>query len=719
MSRCHRIGQTKVVKVFRLVTRNTYEQALVELANRKLGLERALNGDGEGKPPKNSEEVARLLRCGAHDIVVDDKDDAFVSFSQADIEQILESSTTVQHPGSEGGSVFAKATFAADEGGVALDDPDFWAKMLPQLQTTVAEPLGKRRPKQVARWQHPNLMLPDEPDDPDDDAYEPQLPAAHDSRVSAVNAEQARAHGLTVHEFRAVKGALNGAITELEKEARQQAKHEERAARDREKEERRADRQRETEMAMEEFRAWIARESELAQARAAAASQMDAQPHVALFPGRAFAGEGLGTPGASLPPPPQHLSAHQLSKQGEQQLRAHQVMQMMQADLRQRKRHEMLQAVIRNSQAKLNETLHPETLEALKQKVEANEAELFRTQSSDEYAKSIEEQVRKYDAQTSELIAQKQKAQQEQQAQQAQQAQKEREAQVQAVIAQMTQRQQPQKSSQAQAPEGHQARQQTDMTAEEALAAAAKEGLTLPRHSNLSGYSGIAVDRSSKARPYQAAIGNPSTTGRYLGRFATAEEAALCRARTLEGLKANAGPDVASTSACDRFSAGGGSGPENKARPPIFADLRAKASAPPPQQQPLSATRPPRLAALSATRLIQAFGERRIQEGPRHQAFVPPWTGGDSSAGAAPAAPRRVVAVVDLEEEDEEEEAPPAAELGHAEPLLLTDEAIEAQIASDVSARLSAMVWLQVRSSPISSLRPTSSVHLLDHLDLA
>ena len=123
MARCHRIGQTKTVKVFRLVTRNTYEQvgvrvrvrvrlrlrlrvsvrarvtrstyeqALVEIANRKLGLERALNGDGAGHEPTR-DEVAQLLRCGAHDIAVDDKDDAaFVSFSQADIEQITLSLT--------------------------------------------------------------------------------------------------------------------------------------------------------------------------------------------------------------------------------------------------------------------------------------------------------------------------------------------------------------------------------------------------------------------------------------------------------------------------------------------------------------------------------------------------------------------------------------------------------------------------------------------------
>lgn len=45
MARSHRIGQHRKVKVFRLVTRNTYESEMVERANKKLGLERAMNAD--------------------------------------------------------------------------------------------------------------------------------------------------------------------------------------------------------------------------------------------------------------------------------------------------------------------------------------------------------------------------------------------------------------------------------------------------------------------------------------------------------------------------------------------------------------------------------------------------------------------------------------------------------------------------------------------------
>ena len=79
MARSHRIGQSKKVKVFRLVTRNTYESEMVDRANRKLGLERAMNADrsadGLGKdgarangPPQDRSEVESMLkvRSSAH-----------------------------------------------------------------------------------------------------------------------------------------------------------------------------------------------------------------------------------------------------------------------------------------------------------------------------------------------------------------------------------------------------------------------------------------------------------------------------------------------------------------------------------------------------------------------------------------------------------------------------------------------------------------------------
>jgi hypothetical protein len=43
----HRIGQTKVVSVYRLITKGTYEQTMYERANFKLGLEQAIIGRGD------------------------------------------------------------------------------------------------------------------------------------------------------------------------------------------------------------------------------------------------------------------------------------------------------------------------------------------------------------------------------------------------------------------------------------------------------------------------------------------------------------------------------------------------------------------------------------------------------------------------------------------------------------------------------------------------
>eukprot|EP00983_Pelagomonas_calceolata_P018645 584864-Pelagomonas_calceolata.AAC.1 len=49
MARCHRIGQQKEVTVYRLVTRDTYEEHLFQTASRKYG-ECCFWGEGRGLP---------------------------------------------------------------------------------------------------------------------------------------------------------------------------------------------------------------------------------------------------------------------------------------------------------------------------------------------------------------------------------------------------------------------------------------------------------------------------------------------------------------------------------------------------------------------------------------------------------------------------------------------------------------------------------------------
>lgn len=41
-ARCHRIGQKKHVKIYRLICRNTYEREMFDKASLKLGLDKAV-----------------------------------------------------------------------------------------------------------------------------------------------------------------------------------------------------------------------------------------------------------------------------------------------------------------------------------------------------------------------------------------------------------------------------------------------------------------------------------------------------------------------------------------------------------------------------------------------------------------------------------------------------------------------------------------------------
>ena len=72
------------------------------------------------------------------------------------------------------------------------------------------------------------------------------------------------------------------------------------------------------------------------------------------------------------------------------------------------------------------------------------------------------------------------------------------------------------------------------MTAEEALRQAEAEGLTLLKAGTVSGYFRVGFDRRTLTKPYYAKVRRGGKIV-FLGRFVTAEEAALRYARTPEG----------------------------------------------------------------------------------------------------------------------------------------------------------------------------------------
>uniref|UniRef100_A0A8I4A5R2 Chromodomain helicase DNA binding protein 6 n=1 Tax=Callithrix jacchus TaxID=9483 RepID=A0A8I4A5R2_CALJA len=119
-ARCHRIGQSKAVKVYRLITRNSYEREMFDKASLKLGLDKAVlqdinrKGGTNGVQQLSKMEVEDLLRKGAYGALMDEEDEGS-KFCEEDIDQILQRRThtiTIQSEGK--GSTFAKESLVID-----------------------------------------------------------------------------------------------------------------------------------------------------------------------------------------------------------------------------------------------------------------------------------------------------------------------------------------------------------------------------------------------------------------------------------------------------------------------------------------------------------------------------------------------------------------------------------------------------------------------------
>ncbi len=148
MARAHRIGQTRSVRVYRLLTAKTYEMHMFHSASMKLGLDRAVlahqrqqEGEQEMSSKKSKElqakEIDELLKKGAYDVFRDHDETEAKKFMETDIDQLLErSSRTITYDNiapnmSSGLGSFSKASFVTSDGDgndVDLDDPDFWSK---------------------------------------------------------------------------------------------------------------------------------------------------------------------------------------------------------------------------------------------------------------------------------------------------------------------------------------------------------------------------------------------------------------------------------------------------------------------------------------------------------------------------------------------------------------------------------------------------------------
>lgn len=175
-ARCHRIGQQKMVKIYRLLCRNTYEREMFDKASLKLGLDKAIlqsmntaQGGKDNNKQLSKKEIEDLLKKGAYGAVMDD--DAGDKFCEEDIDSILLRRTQVITMESEKGSTFSKASFAAaaNRSDINIDDPDFWNKWAKKAEIdplacekdetedlVIAEP---RKRTQIKRYGHDDGVM--------------------------------------------------------------------------------------------------------------------------------------------------------------------------------------------------------------------------------------------------------------------------------------------------------------------------------------------------------------------------------------------------------------------------------------------------------------------------------------------------------------------------------------------------------------------------------
>lgn len=146
-ARCHRIGQTKPVRIYRLITSRSFETEMFDRASKKLGLEQAVLGtfdaaEDSGKP--TAKEMEQLLKKGAYALLEDDNDEITKSFCADDIESILakrtrtrvvEGTKTASWLNKKGMVTKSKFTSDSKSASLDMDDPNFWEKVMPNFVT--------------------------------------------------------------------------------------------------------------------------------------------------------------------------------------------------------------------------------------------------------------------------------------------------------------------------------------------------------------------------------------------------------------------------------------------------------------------------------------------------------------------------------------------------------------------------------------------------------
>jgi superfamily II DNA or RNA helicase len=150
LSRAHRIGQTKKVLCFQLVTRLSAEERIMQIGRKKLALDHVLIQEMDAEDAEQTDLVS-VLRHGASK-VFEDSDEQDITFSEADIEHLLDRSHIEKTPSGADKTAENQFSFArvwANERGMLEEtvadahetapDPGVWDNILRERERIAAE----------------------------------------------------------------------------------------------------------------------------------------------------------------------------------------------------------------------------------------------------------------------------------------------------------------------------------------------------------------------------------------------------------------------------------------------------------------------------------------------------------------------------------------------------------------------------------------------------
>ena len=152
LSRAHRIGQTKKVLCFQLVTRDSAEERIVQMGRKKLALDHVLIQEMDADDA-NENDLVSVLRHGANKIFDDGSGEADISYDLASVERLLDRSQMEKSNATDTSAElqFSTARVWANDQAVLRDemgderqaetapDMDVWAKILKERERIATE----------------------------------------------------------------------------------------------------------------------------------------------------------------------------------------------------------------------------------------------------------------------------------------------------------------------------------------------------------------------------------------------------------------------------------------------------------------------------------------------------------------------------------------------------------------------------------------------------